>query len=603
SGDSPKKTEGVKDFKYISVESKDLEKTLQEISSAKELSFSLEKKDGKIRSISFSNKTGRAYYFPYSKELIELSKPLFENENISKIGYDLKDSYEMLSKEDVRLSGLAFDVVLAAYMLNPGKKIEFEKMILEELGEEVSFEKSKKGQLSMLGAEEDDKEAHRIPCQKADYCLKLKEVLEEKISTLSDQQEIDSGTTNSLRTLFEKMEMPLVEVLAKMELAGIKLNTIIFQGISEKLTTRLGNLEKSIYELAGKQFNINSPSQLSEILFEELKLPTYNIKKTKTKYSTASSELEKLKGEHKIIEKIEEYRELFKLKTTYLDALPQLVDENSRIHTTFNQAVTATGRLSSTEPNLQNIPIKTDLGKLLRNAFEAEQGYKLISADYSQIDLRAIAHVSEDKKLIEAFHKGEDIHKITAAEVNKVTLSQVTDTMRRNAKALNFGIIYGIGAFGFSQSAGITREEAQKFIDTYMEKFSGVAKYMKETREFIKKNGYVETILGRRRYLPEIKSPNFQVAAGAERMAINMPIQGLAADIVKLAMIKAQPLVESYGEKARAILQVHDEIIFEVKEEIADEFSKKAKEVMESVLALKVPLVVDVEIGDNWGEL
>ena len=603
SGDSPKKTEGVKDFKYISVESKDLEKTLQEISSAKELSFSLEKKDGKIRSISFSNKTGRAYYFPYSKELIELSKPLFENENISKIGYDLKDSYEMLSKEDVRLSGLAFDVVLAAYMLNPGKKIEFEKMILEELGEEVSFEKSKKGQLSMLGAEEDDKEAHRISCQKADYCLKLKEVLEEKISTLSDQQEIDSGTTNSLRTLFEKMEMPLVEVLAKMELAGIKLNTIIFQGISEKLTTRLGNLEKSIYELAGKQFNINSPSQLSEILFEELKLPTYNIKKTKTKYSTASSELEKLKGEHKIIEKIEEYRELFKLKTTYLDALPQLVDENSRIHTTFNQAVTATGRLSSTEPNLQNIPIKTDLGKLLRNAFEAEQGYKLISADYSQIDLRAIAHVSEDKKLIEAFHKGEDIHKITAAEVNKVTLSQVTDTMRRNAKALNFGIIYGIGAFGFSQSAGITREEAQKFIDTYMEKFSGVAKYMKETREFIKKNGYVETILGRRRYLPEIKSPNFQVAAGAERMAINMPIQGLAADIVKLAMIKAQPLVESYGEKARAILQVHDEIIFEVKEEIADEFSKKAKEVMESVLALKVPLVVDVEIGDNWGEL
>jgi len=603
SGDSPKKTEGVKDFKYISVESKDLEKTLQEISSAKELSFSLEKKDGKIRSISFSNKTGRAYYFPYSKELIELSKPLFENENISKIGYDLKDSYEMLSKEDVRLSGLAFDVVLAAYMLNPGKKIEFEKMILEELGEEVSFEKSKKGQLSMLGAEEDDKEAHRIPCQKADYCLKLKEVLEEKISTLSDQQEKDSGTTNSLRTLFEKMEMPLVEVLAKMELAGIKLNAFIFQGISEKLTTRLGNLEKSIYELAGKEFNINSPSQLSDILFSVLNLPTNFIKKTKTKYSTASAELEKLKGEHKIIEKIEEYRELFKLKTTYLDALPQLIDEKSRIHTTFNQAVTSTGRLSSTEPNLQNIPIKTDLGKLLRTAFEAEEGFVLVSADYSQIDLRAIAHVSEDKKLIEAFHKGEDIHKITAAEVNKVTISQVTDTMRRNAKALNFGIIYGIGAFGFSQSAGITREEAQKFIDTYMEKFSGVAQYMKETREFVKKNGYVETILGRRRYLPEIKSPNFQVAAGAERMAINMPIQGLAADIVKLAMIKAQPLVESYGDRARAILQVHDEIIFEVKKEIAQEFSKKAKEIMENVLTLKVPLVVDVEIGDNWGEL
>jgi DNA polymerase-1 len=387
-----------------------------------------------------------------------------------------------------------------------------------------------------------------------------------------------------------------------MELTGIELNPVVFAGISEKLEKTLKNLEKAIYELSGKEFNINSPSQLAEVLFVTLNLPTAEIKKLKTGYSTASAELEKLRSAHKIIAKIEEYRELFKLKSTYLDTLPKLIASDGRIHTTFNQAVTATGRLSSTDPNLQNIPIKTELGQLLRTAFTAKSGYKLISADYSQIDLRAVAHVSSDKKLIEAFHKGEDIHRLTAAEVNGVSASQVTEKMRRSAKALNFGIIYGMGAFGFAQSAGISREQAQKFINAYMENFSNVASYMKETREFARKNGYVETLLGRRRNISEINSPNFQVAAGAERMAINMPIQGLAADIVKLAMLKAQEEFSKDGD-SKMILQIHDEIIMEVKEIEADSCAKRLKEAMEKVYPLKVPLLVDVKIGDNWGEI
>jgi DNA polymerase-1 len=387
-----------------------------------------------------------------------------------------------------------------------------------------------------------------------------------------------------------------------MELTGIELNTIIFKGISEKITGTLKNLEISIYEMAGKEFNINSPSQLSEILFVTMGLSTADIKKTKKGLSTASAELGKLRDSHKIIAKIEEYRELFKLKTTYLDAIPKLVDQNSRIHTTFNQAVTATGRLSSTEPNLQNIPIKTDLGQLLRTAFTAKEGYKLVSADYSQIDLRCVAHVSNDKKLIEAFHRGDDIHRITASEINQVSLSQVTEKMRSSAKALNFGIIYGMSSFGFSQSAGISREEAQKFINAYMEKFSGVASYMKETREFARTNGYVETLLGRRRNLNEINSPNFQVAAGAERMAINMPIQGLAADLMKLAMLGTSQAFADDSD-VQMILQVHDEIILEVKAEKAEAAGKKLKEVMENVHPLRVPLIADVQIGDNWGEI
>jgi len=593
---------GVKDFKYLVVDEKNQAEVLKEIESTVEVSIAIEEVEEKISGLAISWKTGRAVFFPISEKYFSQLKNILENPDIKKVGYDLKMIYKQLFSLGIVLQGISFDTLLAMYVLDPGRKIELEKIIFSELGEEVSFEKKSKGQLSLVADPEEEQAAKLLVCQKADYALKLKSSLEKRILEISAEQKKAGLTDGTLETIFSQMEMPLVKVLAEMELRGIQLNPIIFQGISEKITKTIHNLEKSIHELAGQDFNINSPSQLSEILFSKMGLPTTDIKKTKKGLSTASAELEKLRPSHHIIEKIEQYRELFKLKTTYLDAIPKLLDENSRIHTTFQQAVTATGRLSSTQPNLQNIPIKTELGQFLRTAFTASAGYKLIGADYSQIDLRCVAHVSNDKKLIEAFHHGDDIHKITAAQINNVTLSQVTEKMRSSAKALNFGIIYGMSSFGFSQSAGIARGEAQNFINAYMEKFSGVANYMKETREFARTNGYVETLLGRRRNLIEINSPNFQVAAVAERMAINMPIQGLTADIMKLSML-AVAKDFSQDSDIKMLLQIHDEIILEVKIEKAELVAKKLKEIMENVYKLKVPLTVDVKVGDNWGEI
>ena len=591
---------GVIDFKFGLITEDKLDEFIKLLSEQKEVAIYLRTTGDKyynsdLLGISFSWKTGRAAYLPRIKNYDLRIKNILENESIKKIGYDLKYVYEVLKKYDIKLEGANFDIMLAAYVLNPGGKIEFKNIVLEELGEEI-FGKEKSGQLG-LEVESEDAVAQKI-CRASDYIFKLKGILEEKIEKISSEQ----NKNNNLEHVLKNIEMPLVEILAEMEMNGIRLNPVIFQGISENIKNKIENLEKGIYKIAGTTFNINSPKQLAEILFVRLKIPTADIKKGKTGYSTAAGELLKLRKESKIIEKIEDYRELFKLKTTYLDTLPELTDENSRIHTSFNQAVTATGRLSSSDPNLQNIPIKTELGQLMRTAFVAEDGYKLVSADYSQIDLRAVAHVSGDKKMIETFLKGEDVHRATAAEINKVSLSQVTEKMRSSAKALNFGVIYGMSVFGFSEAAGIERDDAKKFIDAYMEKFSGIAKYMRDTKGFAKKNLYVETEMGRRRYIPEINSPNFQMQNAAERMAINMPIQGMSADIVKLAMLAVSTNYES-NTNIRILLQVHDEIILEVKEEIAEEVAKKVKEIMENVYKLKVPLVVDVKIGDNWGEI
>ena len=603
---------GVKDFKYFVVDEKNEVEVLKEIESAAEISIAIETAEGKISGIAISWKTGRAAFFETSEKHFSQLKNILENSAIQKVGYDLKMIYKQLKNIGITLNlgdfspkngpALGWDSMLAAYVLDPGRKLELEKIIFSELGEEIVFEKKSKGQLSLVADPEEERNAKLLFCQKADYVLKLKTTLEKRILEISEQQKKSELTDGTLETIFTQMEMPLLKILADMELAGIELNPIIFQGISEKITKTIKHLEKSIHELAGQDFNINSPSQLSEILFSVMGLPTNDIKKTKKGLSTASAELEKLRSSHEIIEKIEQYRELFKLKTTYLDAIPKLLDNESHIHTTFNQAVTATGRLSSTEPNLQNIPIKTELGQLLRTAFVASENCKLISADYSQIDLRCVAHVSNDKKLIEAFHRGDDIHKITAAQINNVTLSQVTEKMRSAAKALNFGIIYGMSSFGFSQSAGIARNDAQNFINAYMENFSGVASYMKETREFARTNGYVETLLGRRRNLIEINSPNFQVAAGAERMAINMPIQGLTADIMKIAMINIAAKFANNPD-VHMILQVHDEIIFEVKNQLTESIAQEIKQLMENAYQLRVPLVADIKIGDNWGEI
>lgn len=592
--------DGVKDFKYEYITPDKLGEFIRTIEDQEEIAIKLKTTGNKyynseLLGMAISWKTGRAGFVDYSKDNLGKLKPLLEKTEIKKVGYDLKYDLEVLRKYGIVLGGISFDIMLGAYVLSPGRKIEFSNLVFEELGDEIS-EGGKTGQLG-LAIESNDEMAEKF-CQSADYILKLKQIYGTKIENISQEQR----ENKNLKNVLEKIEIPLIPVLVEMETSGVKLNKIIFAGISERISKKIVNLERSIYELAEGEFNINSPKQLAEVLFDRLKIPTADIKRGKTGYSTASSELQKIKKEHKIIPKVDEYREVFKLKTTYLDALPLLCDENSRIHSTFNQAVTATGRLSSSDPNLQNIPIRTELGQLLRVAFEAENGWKLVAADYSQIDLRVVAHVSNDEKMIELFRRGEDIHRATAAEINKVPISQVTDTMRRRAKELNFGVIYGMSVFGFSSRTGVSREDAKKFIDAYFERFQGVAGYMREIKEFAKKQGYVETEVGRRRYIPEINSPNFQVQNSAERMAINMPIQGLTADIMKLAMIKVQ---EEFRDDPgiRMILQIHDEIILEVKENLAEEVRKKVKEIMESVYELKVPLIADVKIGDNWGEV
>lgn len=555
------------------------------------------KEDGDMQGIAISPDSLSAYYVSAGKGQI---RNVLEDGKTKKIGYDLKKERKILDRSGINLRGIDFDAQIAAYLLSSGTNLNWEDLVMQELGALVEKEEKKSGQTSII-FQENEKTVGKI-CQRAAYNFALKEKLDKKLEEVSREQ-ISEGKKKTLKDLFENLEMPLVGILARMEKTGIKINKTVLLGISEKLDRRVGKLEKEIQKLAGVEFNVNSSVQLREILYEKLKISAKEIKKGKTGYSTASSELQKIKSLHPIISKIEEYRELFKLKTTYLDTLPEMTDKNSRIHTTFNQAVTATGRLSSSDPNLQNIPIRTELGQLIRTAFEAGEGKKLVSADYSQIELRIAAHLSGDVKMITTFLNNEDIHTATAARINKIDPGKVTDKMRRAAKALNFGIIYGMSTFGFAQSAGVDQEEAREFIRKYFENYPRVAQFLEEVKISAREKGYVETELGRRRYIPEINSSNFQVQAAAERMAVNMPIQGLAADIIKLAMIEADKLIREKYPKARMILQIHDELLFEVPEKEAEKFARDIKEVMEGIYNLSVLLVADVKVGDNWGEI
>ena len=581
------------------------QKDLEKIEWKKAETFELEKFP-RTETISIASKEqGIAVSFDphsavYFSKISPNFKKILEDGKIRKVGFDLKREQHLLDEKEVSLQGISFDVQLAAYLLSSGTNLSWEDLVLQELGIMVPKESKKSGQATLV-FQEDEGEIERL-CQKAAYNLALKERLEEKLEKISREQ-ASQGQEKTLKDLFEKIEMPLVEVLFKMEKAGVRINKTVLKGISAKLDQRVKKLEKEIQKMAGEDFNVNSSVQLREILFEKLKIPTKDIKKGKTGFSTASSELQKIKALHPIIEKIEEYRELFKLKTTYLDTLPEKTDENSRLHTTFNQAVTATGRLSSSEPNLQNIPIRTELGQIIRTAFEAEEGYKFVSADYSQIELRIAAYLSGDVRMITTFLEGEDIHAATAARIGKVELDKVSEKMRRAAKALNFGIIYGMSPFGFAQSAGVSPEEAKEFIRKYFANYPQVAQFLDEVKISAREKGFVETEMGRRRYLPEINSSNLQLRNQAERMAVNMPIQGLAADIIKLAMLEADKLIQEKYPEAKMILQIHDELLFEVPEKTAEKFAQDVKVVMESVYGLSVPLVADVKIGDNWGEV
>jgi DNA polymerase I len=487
--------------------------------------------------------------------------------------YDLKRAMHALGKEGIEIVNGVFDITLALYMV------------------EISTD----GTLTGAG----EAVLHETKENKAELVLELWKILDTKLDEVSSNQD----KARSIRTVFDEIEMPLVPVLYAMEKRGIILNLSSFADMSTRLSTAIEELAKQIYMLAGREFNINSPKQLAEVLFVDLKIPTDFIKKNKTGISTASSELQKL-GEYPIAAKIESYRELFKLKSTYLDALPTLTDSDSRLHTTYQQTIAATGRLSSINPNLQNIPARSEWSEEIRQAFEATPGYLLVGADYSQIELRIMAHLSQDKALLESYRKNEDVHTITAATVYKVTPAEVTYDMRRQAKVFNFGIMYGMGAFGLAAAASITQAEAKEFIDTYFKTFSGVRAYIDQALKTAKETGYVETELGRRRHVPEIQSTNNQVMKAGERMAVNMPIQGLEADIVKLAMLSTMDLVNEFGKnEVYPVLQVHDELIFEVKEEKAEVFASQLKEVLESVYTISVPLTVEVSVGKNWGEI
>ena len=510
-----------------------------------------------------------------SKSLTEF----FADPKRKKIIVDSKAFAHTLSSLGTKLSGITEDILLSAYILHAGRRSDIETLVVEENGADWKS-------LSLV--------------EKAKAVAVLAASLRKQLDVLAAEQ----GGEHTVVTLLRDVELPLVPVLFAMEEAGVLLDPAVFQKLSEEIDASVKSLEKEIYKFAGKEFNLNSPKQLADVLFVDLAIPTEGVKKNKTGYSTASTELEKLRAEYPIVKLIEEYRETFKLKTTYVDVLPGLVKSDGRLHTTYRQDVAATGRLSSVDPNLQNIPIRTALGARIRDGFVAPEGKKLVGADYSQIELRIAAHLSGDENMTRAFIEGEDIHRATAALVHGLKPEDVSDSLRREAKALNFGIIYGMGAYGLASATDMDQKKAAEFIKEYLRKFSGVAKYMDDMRKFAHEKGYVETALGRRRTLPEIQSTNQALVRGAERMAINMPIQGLAADIMKLAMLAAHKLVqEKYSNSAKLLLQIHDELIAEVDEKDAETFAADLRVAMEGVYELSVPLAVSVEIGNNWGEI
>lgn len=524
-------------------------------------------------------------------------KPIFENEQIKKFAHNIKFDLEVLESQGILVKGAAFDTMIASYLLNPGtRQHNLDAVTFTELG----FEKISKEDL--LGKGKDKLSFGQVPldklynysCEDADFTWRLRKKLSKE---LKEQK---------LEKLFSEIEMPLAPVLARMETNGIKLDCDHLARLSKKLHTKIQQLEKIIYDHAGKQFNINSTRQLQAILFEDLEISSLGVSKTKTGLSTSTEELEKLKEQHEIVHSIQDYRELTKLCNTYIDSLPLLINKKTgRVHTSFNQTVAATGRLSSSEPNLQNIPARSEWGKAVRQAFVADQGYKFISLDYSQIELRLAAHMSADEKMIIAFKEGLDIHLATAAAINEVPPEAVTKAMRSEAKAVNFGILYGQGPHGLSQAAEITYMRAKEFIDNYFQVYAGVKKFIETTIEKVKVEGYSETLFGRKRFLPEINSSVMQVRKSAERMAINTPLQGTAADMIKVAMIRVQAVIEQKYQKqeVRMLLQVHDELLLEVKTELIEPVASEMKQIMEQVIALKVPVVADVKVGDNWEEM
>ena len=525
----------------------------------------------------------------YTNEVTnELLKNIFESSAL-KIGFEEKETYLKLKRQGIEPKNMMFDLSIASYVLNPSKdSYKLNDMILEELGVMVD-EEQKEEQIMLSGFEQRAKDNKEQSAKYARYIYMCKNKLTDKLKEKEQYK------------LFNEIEMPLVRVLAEMEYKGVLVDKKMLEEYSLSLGKKVDALVKEICDLAGEDFNVNSTKQLGVILFEKLGLPV--IKKTKSGYSTDVDALEKLKNEHPIIEKILEYRTLSKLKATYVDGmLPLINGETKRIHANFKQTVTATGRISCTDPNLQNIPIRTELGRELRKIFIAPEGCSFIDADYSQIELRVLAHISGDETMIEAFKNGEDIHAITASQVFGVPLEEVTKQMRSEAKAVNFGIVYGISDFGLASNIGINRKKAKIYIEKYFEKYPNIKKYMDSEKEKCKELGYVETLWGRRRYVPEIKSNNFNVRQFGERVAMNAPIQGTAADIIKIAMVNVFDELKKNNLKSKLILQVHDELVIEAPDDEVETAKEILVNCMENVIKLKLPLKAEAQVGKNWYE-
>ena len=508
---------------------------------------------------------------------------MLEDDSIAKVMFDVKEAIVKLNCR-IDIKNIADDTAIAAYLVDPAKnEYTIEKLASEYFG--TVIEKPEVKQLSLLDDVETDRSEYLAKCAVA------LGVLNERIG--------DKIKENGQEKLYQEVELPLVTVLAHLEINGFLVDDHQLKEFADKLGEKIDALTNEIYMLAGEEFNINSPKQLGVILFEKLELKP--VKKTKTGYATNADVLEKLRDKHPIVNFIMEYRQLAKLKSTYCDGLRAVVNPNThRIHSVFTQTVTVTGRLSSTEPNLQNIPTRTELGREIRKMFVAKEGYVLVDADYSQIELRVLAHIANDETMINAFRNNEDIHAVTASQVLGIPLEDVTKEQRSSAKAVNFGIVYGIGEFSLAQDLHISVKEAKAYIESYLEKYHGVRNYMESIKEQAKKDGYVKTMLNRIRYIPELKSPNYNIRQFGERVALNTPIQGTAADIIKLAMVRVDNRLINEGLKSKLILQVHDELIVEAHKDEVDKVKQILSEEMQGAMELNVPLKVDMSTGHSW---
>ena len=546
----------------------------------------------KITGISIYNDE-KIYYIKTSQNFETQLREIFENEEIEKYGYDLAQDYILLKQLGITMKNIVYDVKIAAYILNPTSKITLDEIAKdyleiensEYLKKQENIEENR--QTSLFDEPKENENNKIINSLYVEEIYKLVQITTEKLKQI-----------NAIE-LFQNIDMPTVEVLAEMQWNGMYVDLNELEEYGKELKKRLEVLTKEIYDLCGEEFNINSPKQLGEILFEKLKLPV--VKKTKSGYSTDVDVLEKLKDEHPVIEKLLEYRQLMKLNSTYVEGLkPYINPKTKRIHSFFHQTITATGRISSTEPNVQNIPTRFELGKRLRKVFKPENGKLYIDADYSQIELRVLADISKDENMVQAFLNGEDIHKQAASKVFNIPLEEVTKEQRSSAKAVNFGIVYGISDFGLGEQLGISRKQAKEYIEEYLKQYSGIKKFMDEIVESAKEKGYVETLFKRRRYIPELKSNNYMVRQFGQRAAMNTPIQGTAADIMKIAMINVLKELKNKNMKSKIILQVHDEMMIEAELEEVEEVKEILKNCMENATKLSVPLIAEVSEATNW---